>query len=439
MRHHFLMIFVLFLTTSQLPAAQQYLYTGQLERIDRSGVGTQLKEFSATCVVTSDDASKAFFHLDETGSKLPWIERFGTTSAQDAILSKSGVAIGYRHLDRNYVLPVAFPYFASFDQLESGAEWKNEQGEFQVTGEKTVNDTKCWEVKATTGIARHHRLYVRQDAPIIEAGTQTVFMGPGDRFRMTFRLAPLTEDKNEENPRLTAATSFLLNLKATAARSEHERFQPLSPKQVKEISSSRSELLAASKGTFLDGFAKEIDEHLTTTLNRKSRVDSLAGSMLNNAIPKFTLQTLAMQDIPSSSLAGKTVVLHFWDYANPTLEQPYGQVGYLDFTHNRWQNKGVVVYGVAVNSQLIDSKTRSAAIREIQRLKQFMKLSYEITFDAGAVLNSFGNPTRLGVELPLWVVISPQGEIVHYQTGFYEVDNRVGLKDLDQAIEEAQE
>ncbi len=437
MFHRFLCLLFLSLTTCQLSAEQKYHYTGQLERIERGGSRTQLKEFSVNCVVASDDKSSAFYHLDETGSKLPWIERFGKTSKQDQILSKRGVAIGYRHLDRNYVLPVALPYFANFDKLEVGAAWKNDQGEFRVTGEKTVNDLKCWEVKATTGIARHHQLYVRQDSPIVEAGTQTVFMGSGDRFQMTFRLDQTDSETNETSPDLAAAIKYLLEMKTTAARSEHERFEPLSPENVKEIAKSRIELLAVCHETFLHSFAKEVDNNLTTVLSRKDRVDSLADSMLKNASPKFTLQTLQSKSISSSSLLGKTVVLHFWDYANPTLEQPYGQVGYLDFTHNRWESKGVVVYGVAVNSQLIDAQTREAAIREIERLKQFMKLSYEITFDAGAVLNSFGNPTRLGEELPLWVVISPEGKVVHYQTGFYEVDNRVGLKALDQAIEAA--
>ncbi|TWW09775.1 hypothetical protein E3A20_10930, partial [Planctomyces bekefii] len=35
------------------------------------------------------------------------------------------------------------------------------------------------------------------------------------------------------------------------------------------------------------------------------------------------------------SLKGKTVILHFWDYKDSPLSEPYGQTGYLEFLNNR--------------------------------------------------------------------------------------------------------
>jgi hypothetical protein len=94
------------------------------------------------------------------------------------------------------------------------------------------------------------------------------------------------------------------------------------------------------------------------------------------------------------------------------------------------------VYGVAVDSQLANPETRAAGIRSVKRLQQFMRIGYDITFDGGGVLNAFGDPTRLGEELPLWVLISPEGTVLHYKTGYYEVDNQHGLKELDGILKE---
>ncbi len=258
-------------------------------------------------------------------------------------------------------------------------------------------------------------------------------MGPGDRFQIQFQI-----ESTEASPDIAAVSEFLLDLKSSVKRREHDRFQPLTSEQVKSIAPKSALLQKVAQGTPLEKFSKELGENLSTLMSRQGRVDSLAESMVGKSVPKFTLKNLKSEEIPASSFSGKTIVLHFWDYANPTLEQPYGQVGYLDFIHNRWSDKNVQVYGVAINSELNDPQTQAKAIRNIQRLQQFMKLSYELTLDGGAALNSFGNPTRLGESLPLWVVITPDGTVAHYQTGFYEVDNRVGLKPLHDAIEVSQ-
>lgn len=417
--------------------AQQH-YTGELHQVARNGGTTPLKEFDVDIYLTDSMAGTTFYQLNEGRPALPWIERFGVVAKEDPILSSGGIAVGYRHLDRNYALPIGLPYFAEFAELSEGASWKNKQGTFEVAGEREVNGHQCWDVRCTIGIARHHQFYVRKSEPVIEAGSQTVFMGPGDRFRITFQREPEKSAAIDPDSFLPAQTA-LLKLKDAVERNEFDRFQPINAEQLKALTVASAGLVDGTKNSALAPFAKEITEDLSTLQGRKDRVSSLAGSMVNQTSPKYTLSEITGGSISSSELQGKPVVLHFWDYANPALEQPYGQVGYLDFLNNRWKDKGVLVYGVAVNSQLNDLQTQAKAIREIRKLKQFMKLGYDITFDGGAVLNSFGNPTRLGEELPLWVVISPEGKVAHYRTGMYEVDNRVGLKEIDDVLQKLTE
>jgi hypothetical protein len=62
-----------------------------------------------------------------------------------------------------------------------------------------------------------------------------------------------------------------------------------------------------------------------------------------------------------------------------------------------------------------------------------------VLLDGGTILKQFGDPRIVGAELPLWVVIGPDGTIAHYHVGFYDVDRNEGLKRLDAAVQEAAE
>lgn len=68
-----------------------------------------------------------------------------------------------------------------------------------------------------------------------------------------------------------------------------------------------------------------------------------------------------------------------------------------------------------------------------------MNLSYPLVLDSGVLLKQFGDPRPLGASLPLFVVVGPQGKILHYHVGTYEVHQDQGLKELDQVIGRALE
>ena len=129
-------------------------------------------------------------------------------------------------------------------------------------------------------------------------------------------------------------------------------------------------------------------------------------------------------------MAGKTVVLHFWNYSDKPLSEPYGQVGYLDFLSNQRKADNVAVVGIAMNSSLQQADQVRTAKRSARKLAEFMNLNYPIGYDSGALIREFGDPRESGGDLPLWVVISADGKVVHYHAGFYEVDQKAGLKEL---------
>jgi len=170
-------------------------------------------------------------------------------------------------------------------------------------------------------------------------------------------------------------------------------------------------------------------------VKRQSRrgvsVDDLARRFLGKPAPPFQLTTIDRRKIDSKKLAGKVVVLHFWSYSGDQLEEPYGQVGYLDFVYGKRRRLGVEVIGVAVNSQLATKGKSRRALRSIKKLHEFMRLAYPVTTDSGKLLAAYGDPRRLDAKLPLWVVIAADGRVVHYQVGYYSIKPDEGLKQLD--------
>ncbi len=97
---------------------------------------------------------------------------------------------------------------------------------------------------------------------------------------------------------------------------------------------------------------------------------------------------------------------------------------------------GPDVIGVATNPRLGDDETSAIALRSVKKLRDFMNLSYPIALDDGALLRKFGDPTRAGAKLPLWVVIDPDGKIVAYDVGFYAIKPDEGLRQLDEKLVE---
>ena len=141
------------------------------------------------------------------------------------------------------------------------------------------------------------------------------------------------------------------------------------------------------------------------------------------------------QKLKSEDLKGQVTVLHFWDYRSEPLEEPYGQVGYLDFLYGKRKEAGVKVFGVVVDDRLAEGDEKSAVLRGVRKFKSFMNLGYPLALDDGSLLKELGDPRALGAKLPLYLVIGPDGHIVQYHVGFHQVDRDRGLKALDDAIE----
>jgi peroxiredoxin len=177
-----------------------------------------------------------------------------------------------------------------------------------------------------------------------------------------------------------------------------------------------------------------IERDLQQQERRLEGAAGLSRKFVGQPAPKSIFKLPDGSTIPAADTQGKVVVLHFWEYRNENLLEPYGQVGYLDFLNNKRKKLGVKVIGVNVDPRLSDRSNSATAVRSMKKLMEFMNLAFDVAIDDGTILGQFGDPRTLGSPLPLWVVIGHDGKVAHYHIGYYAITPDEGLKQLDEAV-----
>ena len=418
-------------------------YSGTLTAVDRNGGRTPVKEFGVTCLThLASPQQREVVHLvvEDGGGTVAWPERFGQQRLllDSANWSGRRVQLLYVHDGRPNLLTTPLPFMAEFKRLAEDAEFVSGDDRYAVVRSITVNNRPCWQVEMSPQ-TRGARSLLTVDAQtgLIRSGSQRVTMGQGDQFELSWQL-----DAEEELDAATAernlqAAARLLQLQQELAREDAAAAPSLSDEQLEIAAARLEELAAATTGSRFEKLAAVISRDVQAQQQRAASVEELARKFVGAAAPAFRLTGLDEKPVSAAQWEGKTLVLHFWAYRDDPLEEPYGQVGYLDYLMTR-HGDDVVVIGVAADPRFRDPSAAGQARRSVRKLKSFMNLGYEIAVDAsGDALKAFGDPTQYDAELPLWVVIGPDGKVAHYRTGFYEVDRERGLADLDDAVTEA--
>lgn len=422
-------------------AAVEIRYKGHLSRVERGGEREEVKQFEVYCVLTPAIARvrDVFYHVDERGTGWPWPERFGRIALDAEGKPAEPGSIRLLHDHDGTAAPIEFgvPLFADSSKLKEGASWRDEAGTFyEVSRQRQIGERSCWQVEVNPAQARRATLWIEVGSSLVVAAQKRVFMGRGDEFELRYELDGLRELPAPEFEKLHKPMRTLLELQAGLARSEETARPELTAAQLAKAANVVDGLAEEARGTPLEQLAAVIGRDVKSQSQREESVTRLAGKMIGQKAPAFVLQALERAPIDSKTLSGKIVVLHFWNYNDDPLVEPYGQVGYLDFLNGKRRKLGVEVMGVAVNSLTEDPQKRPAALRSIRKLQRFMNLSYPIGTDDGSVLRSFGDPRALDASLPLWVVIDADGNVAHYHVGFYDIRADEGLKPLDDVVVE---
>lgn len=405
-------------------AATELVYTGSVMQIER-GREVPTKSFQLVAVVENHTG----FVIEEDGAGgWPWPSRFGKIS------DKQSASLLHIHDGTRYPVSLPDPVFAFPERLKAGEAWQSDGKSFQVESTKKVQGRICRQVRVTAERGLSRTMWIDESNHQLVSAEQRFFMGRGDQFKLKMQLETQKQLDDDMSLKTDNALSALLKLQASLERSPDEKRPELTAQQASTANAQLRILEKLATETAFGDLVVDIRRDVKSQLKRQADIDGLGKNLVGKAAPGFALTDLKGQAIAAEQFTGKTVVLHFWNYNGEKLEEPYGQIGYLDFLANRHRESGVKVFGVAVDSRVFKKEERSAAVRSIRKMRDFMNLSYDLTLDDGTLLDRFGDPRAVGAKLPLWVVIAADGKVAHYHAGFHTVAPRSGLKALDDVV-----
>jgi peroxiredoxin len=426
-----------------LQPGTQLVYRGGVSEVRRDGpaAAQPSKSFDLTLLVISSDptGTQLYWLVEERGQGAwPWWERFGRLAldANFRPIGPQGPALLYDYGAGRSPIPLLAPFFERLkDQpLDANSKWEEEGWRFEVEGSKQIAERATWQISVENNQGPKRTLWVDREAPLLVSYNERVFMDKGTEFQLEMRMVGTDRVADDEFRTISRSFDTLIALRARLKRPPRSQSDEISADERAVLAAELPKVAASITSGPLVKLVRMAAQELELQQGRADALAKLSSKHVGQPVDKFTLESLGSEELSDADLRGKVTVLHFWDYRDDPLKEPYGQVGYLEFLHNRRRADGLKVYGVAVDGRLQQERTRKAALASVRKLKTFMNLTYPILLDDGKVLKQFDDPRILGAPLPLVVVINPDGKIVHYHVGFYAVDRQDGLKELDAIV-----
>ena len=413
-------------------------YTGTVSHQTKDGE-KEVKSFSlqAAIVNASDGGLQIAYQTEERGGgSWGWPERFGFLPLTDLSNSKvRPIRLLLTHDEQQYSLTVRSPVFEFREKLSPQSSWTDGRQEYVVTRKRNVKNREAVQVEVSSNLGRTQTVIIETSTGIVMSLEEKVIVGRGDDLRLKMELQSQKLDADPEKTR--TALESLLALQSALSRTGEQKNVELTPEQLSSVQKGLPRLEKEAAGTIFSRFVASIGRDLQ---QQQKRLDGLAGlhkKRVGLPAPEWKLKLANGTSMTSSDLKDQVVVFHFWQYRGEPLNEPYGQIGYLDFLNNKRKKLGVKVIGVNVDERFADAAQTGAANRSMKKLLEFMNIGYDMGIDDGSLISSFGDPRDVGAPLPLWVVIGHDGQVTHYQTGFYDIKPDEGLKQLDEAVVEA--
>jgi hypothetical protein len=425
-------------------AVLQYKGTMTPTRGDEPG----RKQFEVTVVVAAASAEGAtvYWTLSEQGpGGWSWPDRFGRVDLDAAwrAAGAQGPVLLYDRGDGKSQVPVILPLATAGVPgqfaLAKDATWELGKLEHRVVGSEKRGDRQTWRVEARNSYGVKRTLWVDTASPVVAQVRERVFIGQGQEHELRIELAAI---RKLEAGELAAAKDGFERL---AALREQLSQEPLdedvhwNDKQLATLKAEQAAIEKLADSPLIGLIAKAVVQDARSQRGRAGAIASLREKAIGMALPAdFRLEGIGGAVFQRDQAKGKVTILHFWEYRDVPLEEPYGQAGFLDFLNRQRRKTGVEVYGVVVHEPAeTDTAAKRRSAQGAGRFKAFMNLSYPLLQDDGTVLRTLGDPRVAGEKLPLWVVIGPAGDVIEYHAGFYEVHRDRGLEALDAIVTKA--
>jgi hypothetical protein len=416
---------------------QLLTYKGSFQpvKLDRPDAG---KTFELNLLIgpTADGVTSVAWMLSDSGrDPIPWAERFDKLAWTRDAKTIAGPIPGflYDHVTSKTRVNIAPPLPLFAGELKAGATWSEGKVQFEISEGEAVDGRPTWDVAARTLVGRQRTMTIDRDDQRVYSVRENIFVGQGEEHLLTYRLAAAkTLDGDALKQAVEADQAW------SAARSEWIHAQKdRTPEDLaaasKHLATKLPGLKKAAEGTPLAPLAAVAAAQLKNSDEQKSALGAMRSKVVGKPLARLELKDVANKAWSNEALKGKVTVLHFWSYRDENLREPYGQVGYLDFLAR--QNTKVQVLGVAVAPENPEQQQSQRAL--VRKFRDFMNVSYPILLDDGSLLQKLGDPRKVKQELPLFVVIDAEGNVVEYKAGQYDVKANEGLKELEAAVKQA--
>jgi peroxiredoxin len=402
------------------------------------------KQFEVTYFLTKheDGTASGYWSSDERGrGGWSWLDRFGKWEFGPKLRPTGGIGptLSYERPDGINVIPLPAPFLTYTEPFSVGMSWFEGPLEFRVAAEEKVGDAKTWRIEVRSPIGRKRVVWVEQNSPTVLAFAETVFIGQGEQHELKLELTSRTVQNSKDADTTIAAFEEFLRLRERLGVAPQSRELRWNSERLAILKADLPTVTEKAAGTSLEKLAKAADQDSKNQKERAGALGAIQNKLIGRASPQPAIETIAGEKFAWKDLQGKVTVLHFWDYRDMPLEEPYGQVAYLDFLARQHTNDDVKVFGVVADERVTQPDTKRAGIQSAKKLQSFMNLSYPLLVDSGTAVKEFGDPRATGAKLPLFVVIDRQGNVVHYHAGHYEVNRDRGLEELGKIIRQALE
>lgn len=412
-----------------------YKGTFQPVRVDQPEAGKTL-ELTLLIGQAAEGATSVHWLLTDSGlHSIPWADRFDKFAWSREEKSIEGQIPGFLfdHTSGETRVNIAPPLPLFSGELKAGATWMDGKIQFEVEAAEAIEGRPTLDVVARTLIGRRRTMTIDREDQRVYAVRENVFVGQGEEHLLKYSLASTKTLDGEAFERVTAAIDAWTEARGEWQAAREDRAAKSQTAANQKLLSRLPELKKASAGTPLASLADVAARQLKTSDEQKSAVGAMRSKVVGKPLPKLELKDIANKVWTSDDLKGKVTVLHFWNYRDENLREPYGQVGYLDFLAR--QNDKVVVLGVAVAPANPEQQQSQRAL--VRKFRDFMNVSYPILLDDGSLLEKLGDPRKVKQELPLFVVIDAKGNVVEYKAGEYDVKANEGLKELESLVKQA--
>jgi len=423
-----------------LPPGTQLTYEGTFVA-DRGEQADSEKRFMLSLLVGEWNGGQpmAYWTLQELGrGGWSWLHHFGKLPAGKDFADITPTLLHERPEGTN-VIPLLPPLLVRDEPLASGVQWAQGKLEHHVKGTAQVGDVETWEVEARNAFGVKRTLWVDQRSPLVLALREKVFIGQGEEHELRYQLLSRSTLDETALAATTAAFDGFIALRNRLQISQDLREVAWTEARLALLREQLPRLLPGSTTGLLAQVATDAGRDAKEQRDRADSVAALQARLVGRDAPHPKLTDMHDKDFSWSVLQNKVTLLHFWEYRNTPLEEPYGQIAYVDYLLRNRTSEDLQVFGVVVHQQLEDHRTRQQVMLGARALKSFMNLSYPLLFDHADAIKQFGDPRVAGAKLPLFVVVGRDGKIVHYHAGAYEVDRDAGLKQLEGVIKVALE